>query len=392
MTMAVLRAALIPAMMLLNRPGEAPEAERELLSSGHENGRNLSAEEHDDSGDWGSMVADMDRHRGSDARGRRNVSSRSCPTVGGQAVMEGILMRNGGRYAVAVRRKDGKIFVERHGWFGLTRKGPLSRPFLRGFPLLVETLVNGVRALNRSAELSGEEDGGESPSRWQIFLSVVAAFGLAALMFVVIPHMLSLGMQAIGMGGDMEGFSFHMWDGLFKFAMFIGYIAAIPCFPEIRRVFQYHGAEHKVIAALESGEPVSARSAKRHSRLHARCGTTFMLFVLALAILVHAVAVPLLLSVWKPENQLLRHAGVLLFKVGLMIPVSSLAYELIRLAARLGNSVTGRILRAPGFLIQLLTTREPDMEQLEVAVVALREALGDSAPEDMHTAAYIVLE
>ena len=84
--------------------------------------------------------------------------------IGGQAVMEGILMRNGGRYAVAVRRKDGKIFVERHGWFGLTRKGPLSRPFLRGFPLLVETLVNGVRALNRSAELSGEEDGEESPS------------------------------------------------------------------------------------------------------------------------------------------------------------------------------------------------------------------------------------
>ena len=268
MTMAVLRAALIPAMMLLNRPGEAPEAERELLSSGHENGRNLSAEEHDDSGGLGvPWSRDMDRHRGSDARGKKK---RFVPVpvrpVGGQAVMEGILMRNGGRYAVAVRRKDGKIFVERHGWFGLTRKGPLSPSLFARVPLLVETLVNGVRALNRSAELSGEEDGEESPSRWQIFLSVVAAFGLAALMFVVIPHMLSLGMQAIGMGGDMEGFSFHMWDGLFKFAMFIGYIAAISCIPEIRRVFQYHGAEHKVIAALESGEPVSARSAKRHSR------------------------------------------------------------------------------------------------------------------------------
>ena len=130
----------------------------------------------------------------------------------------------------------------------------------------------------------------------------------------------------------------------------------------------------------------------RHSRLHARCGTTFMLFVLSVAILAHAAAVPPFFAVWRPEHAVLRHAGVLLFKILLMIPVSSLAYELIRLAARLGASWPGRILRAPGFLLQLLTTREPDADQLEVAVVALREALGDDAPENMHTVSYTILE
>lgn len=361
--------------------------------AGQESGQ---GEMQDESGAWGGMVADIERPSQKGRQARRSgkqTPARSCPTVGGQAVMEGILMRNGGRYAVAVRQKDGSILVERRGWFGLTRRGPLSRPFLRGFPLLVETLVNGIRALNRSAVLAGEDDGkGGAPTRTQLFFTLLAAFGLAALMFVVVPHLLSLGMQALGLGGDMRGFSFHLWDGVFKFAIFIGYIAVISFVPEIRRVFQYHGAEHKVIAALESGEPVSARSAMRHSRLHARCGTTFMLFVLSVAILAHAAAVPPFLALWHPENPVLRHAGVLLFKIALMIPVSSLAYELIRLAARLGSSLWGRILRAPGFLLQLLTTREPEPDQLEVAVVALREALGDMAPENMHTVAYTVLE
>lgn len=140
--------------------------------------------------------------------------------------------------------------------------------------------------------------GGERSLPSAASFTLLAAFGLAALMFVVAPHLLSLGMQRLDLGGDMEGFTFHMWDGLFKFFIFIGYIAAVSFVPEIRRVFQYHGAEHKVIAALEAGEPVSARSAMRHSRLHARCGTTFMLFVLSAAVLAHAAAVPSLLALW----------------------------------------------------------------------------------------------
>ena len=394
----------LPFFSLLEaEPGPVSEAARSdrnekdcLPESAHDMRAGIRSDIQDESGAWGGMVVEMARPspgRRQDRSGEKNVSARSCPTVGGQAVMEGILMRSGGRYAIAVRRKNGEIFVERRGWFGLTRRGPLSRPFLRGFPLLVETLVNGIRALNRSAELTGEESGTEGrPTRGQLFFTLLAAFSLAALMFVVAPHLFSLGMQALGLSGGMEGFSFHMWDGLFKFAIFIGYIAAISFVPEIRRVFQYHGAEHKVIAALESGDPVSARSAMRHSRLHARCGTTFMLFVLSVAILAHAAAVPPFLAVWRPEHAVLRHAGVLLFKILLMIPVSSLAYELIRLAARLGASWPGRILRAPGFLLQLLTTREPDADQLEVAVVALREALGDDAPENMHTVSYTILE
>ena len=398
MTAVALRAILMMPLAVPIREAYSGEDVGDLFKAGPCPERNdiapgKSDTTRDDSGAWNDMVADMERPAPGRDGGAEEAASRTCPFVGGQAVMEGILMRNGGRYAVAVRRRDGSIVAERRGWLGMTRRGPLSRPFLRGFPLLVETLINGIRALNRSAELTGEcGRAGNGPSRVQLLFTLLAAFGLAALMFVVAPHLLSLGMQRLDLGGDMEGFTFHMWDGLFKFFIFIGYIAAVSFVPEIRRVFQYHGAEHKVIAALEAGEPVSARSAMRRSRLHARCGPTFMLFVLSAAVLAHAAAVPSLLALWRPENAVLRHAGVLLFKVLLMIPVSALAYEMIRLAARMGASLPGRILRAPGFLFQLLATREPDREQLEVAVVALREALGDSAPEHMHTVSYTVLE
>jgi uncharacterized protein YqhQ len=162
--------------------------------------------------------------------------------------------------------------------------------------------------------------------------------------------------------------------------MFIGYIAVISFMPDIRRVFQYHGAEHKTIHAFERGGMVTVATARQGSRLHPRCGTTFLLFVLSCAIVLHAVLVPLLLLVWHPESTFLRHLGILCIKILLIVPVSALAYEIIRYAAAMKNGVWGRILRAPGLFLQLLTTREPDDSQLEVAIAALREALGADSP------------
>jgi len=304
----------------------------------------------------------------------------SLPVVGGQAVMEGILMRNGASYALAVRRPSGFISVEKRNWRTVGSEGLRSKKFFRGFPILVETLANGIRALNRSADLSAG-DGDSSPmSRKEVAFTLAFAFGMAILLFVAAPHALALAMQWLGLGGGMEGFSFHVWDGLFKFLMFIGYIVAISFMPDIRRVFQYHGAEHKTIHAFEAGGMVTVETARRGSRLHPRCGTTFLLFVLSMAIILHAVVVPLLLMAWNPESAPLRHAGIVLFKILLIAPVSAIAYELIRWSAVLEDGFWGRILRAPGLFLQLLTTREPDDAQLEVAVAALREALGPDSP------------
>ena len=199
-------------------------------------------------------------------------------------------------------------------------------------------------------------------------------------LFVVVPHLLSIIMNWIGLGGDVEGFSFHIWDGLFKFLIFIGYIVGIAFLPDIRRVFCYHGAEHKTIHAYESGDTVTPESAIRFSRLHPRCGTTFLLFVMSIAILLHTVLVPLLLLVWTPDSAVAKHLFTIVFKLLLMVPISALSYELIRYAARLGDGFWGRILRAPGMFLQLLTTREPELDQVEVAVAALASAVGQHPP------------
>lgn len=306
--------------------------------------------------------------------------------IGGQAVMEGVMMRNGEHYALALRRADGTIVAERFPWFSLTR-GWLKMPLLRGFPTLIETLVNGIRALNRSAIESAEGEG-QDLQGWHLVLTMLVAIGMAVILFVVLPHVFSLVMAWLGLGGDVDGLSFHLWDGLFKFLIFIGYILAISLVPDIRRVFQYHGAEHKVIRAFESGDVVSVSAARRLSRLHPRCGTTFLLFVLTLAIVLHTVFVPLFSGIWSSEHAVLRHIGILVFKLALMLPISAVAYELIRYAGAAGDGLIGRMLRAPGMLLQMLTTWEPDNAQIEVAIVSLAVALGPDVPPSMNVPDY----
>lgn len=305
------------------------------------------------------------------------LASQACalPLVGGQAVIEGVLMRNGASYALAVRRPSGNISVESRSWRSVGPKSLRSIRFLRGFPVLIESLANGIRALNRSANLAGAEDSAPL-TKGEVALTLLIAFGAAVLLFVAAPHLMALFMEYLGVSGDMRFFSFHVWDGLFKFIIFLGYIAAISFMPEIRRVFQYHGAEHKTIHAFESGGMVTVETARLKSRLHPRCGTTFLLFVLSVSIVLHALFLPLLLMVWDPSSPLLRHAGMVLFKILLIVPVSSLSYELIRYAASLKGGIWASILRAPGFFFQLFTTQEPSDKQLEVAIIALREALG----------------
>jgi uncharacterized protein YqhQ len=308
--------------------------------------------------------------------------------------MEGVMMRYGDRLALAVRRPAGDIVVESKPWFTIKRGGPLKKPWINGFMVLIETLVNGVKALNRSATFAAETQDGESGDLkpWQLMLTMIMAIIFAIGLFVVLPHLFSLLMQWLGASGGVEGLSFHVWDGVFKFSIFIGYVLAISLLPDIRRVFQYHGAEHKVIHAYEGKGIVSPATAALNSRLHPRCGTTFLLFVLSISIIVQAVAVPLLFLVWTPHGAVLKHTGALVFKLALTVPISSAAYELIRFAARMKDGILADILRMPGLLLQRLTTCEPDEGQLEVAIAALRGALGAEAPERIQTPAHMLPE
>jgi uncharacterized protein YqhQ len=298
--------------------------------------------------------------------------------VGGQAVMEGVMIRVQDRLAIAVRRPSGDIVVEERPWFSMARLDALKKPFLRGFPVLVETMVNGVKALNYSAQQALEEEG-EELTPLALAGTLAAAIGLALGLFVVVPHLVSLALGAFGLAGGVDSLSFHAWDGFFKLAIFMAYVGGISFVPDIRRVFQYHGAEHKVVWAYEKGDELIPALTMHHSRLHPRCGTTFILFVLAASIVLYTVLVPALAAVWSPQNAVLEQAYFIGVKLALMIPISNIAYELIRFAGRFDKSVFSRLISMPGMAMQMLTTYEPDEKQVEVAISALNGAFADEA-------------
>jgi uncharacterized protein YqhQ len=288
------------------------------------------------------------------------------------------MMRSKDRLAIAVRRPNGEILVHLRPWFTLSRWRVLSLPVLRGFPVLLETMVNGIQALNFSAQQSLEEEEEELSPR-AMALTMGAAILIALVVFVGMPHFFSVGMQKLGMGGGIEDLSFHLWDGLFRLLLFVGYILSISFLPDIRRVFQYHGAEHKVIHAYEETQDLSIERIKGFSRLHPRCGTAFLLFVLSVSIVLYAFLVPLILLLWGPENFFLQHGYILLIKLLLMVPISGISYELIKITGKLKSNIACSILCAPGLLLQMLTTKEPDEAQIEVAIAALKGAVGVEA-------------
>lgn len=295
--------------------------------------------------------------------------------------MGGLIMRNYNQYVLAVRNDENEILVEHHSWYSISKHSLLQKTFIRGFPILLETLINGIKALNRSADLV--ETHAKKTSCFQAAFSLAAALFLAVALFVVLPHLFALGMEYFGFGGNINNLSFHVWDGSFKIFLFLGYIYCISLIPDVREVLQYHGAEHKVISCYENEMTVNAQNAKHCSRLHPRCGTSFILFVLFLAIIIHSIFIPLILFFPLSENNVIIHSVVILFKIVLIIPISACAYELIRASAK---GTTNRFLKIllnllsfPGLVLQLLTTKEPSIAQLEVAVIALREVVQDNS-------------
>lgn len=299
--------------------------------------------------------------------------------VGGQAVMEGVMMRTlTGGIALAVRRPDGSIETEYTKKESLAKKGTFfGLPVVRGVVSFVESLVTGMKITTRSAELIGDDTTNEEPSRFEKWLAkklgksamdvamivaVVLAIALALGLFVFLPSLIN---QLIPWREGAAPIWKSLTEGGARLLIFLGYISVISLIKDIRRVYMYHGAEHKTIACYEHEAPLTPDEVMKYSRLHPRCGTNYLFLVMAIAILFFAL-IP------YQENLLLR---VLTRLVGLPI-VAGLSYEVLKLAAA-SDRLWARIIRAPGMFLQYLTTREPDEDMVEVAIAAFDLAMND---------------
>jgi uncharacterized protein YqhQ len=299
-------------------------------------------------------------------------------SIGGQAVIEGVMMRSPHFVAVAVRKPNRRIIIRNLPYSSVTQRYPFFRkPVIRGVVVLLESMFQGIDALSYSANVAAEgEEEGEALSNWAIAGSIAMAFVLGMGLFVALPHFLTA-LLASGRGAAMAPNSplFHLVDGVLKMGILLAYVYGIALMRDIHRVFQYHGAEHKSIYAFEAGEELTIENARRHPRLHPRCGTSFLLFLVLISIAVFSVLFPLLRLTDFSSNTVLNHTAMILVKIALMLPVAGLAYEFIKACAfRMGNPVF-RMLTWPGMVLQNLTTREPTDDQLEVALASLRQVL-----------------
>lgn len=292
--------------------------------------------------------------------------------IGGQAVLEGVMMKNGDKYAVAVRRPDGGISFETKDYPGVLAGSILKKiPFVRGIFNFIDSMILGMGCLNYSATFYEEEEeesgldkaldkvsGGNGEKAMSTFVTIVSVV-LAVGIFIVLPYFLS---------GQLRGYIRNeslmaIIEGVIRITIFILYILAISLMKDIRRLFMYHGAEHKCINCIEHGRPLTVRNVRRSSRQHKRCGTSFLFFVFIVSII--------LFFFIQVDNTLVK----VVLRILLIPVIAGISYEIISLAGR-SNNILVRILSAPGMLVQRLTTREPDEKMIEVAIAAV-EAVFD---------------
>jgi len=285
--------------------------------------------------------------------------------IGGQAVIEGVMMRSLTGYSVAVRQPDGGVAIRKDKLTSIAKKYPfLKIPVLRGSVVLIQSLVLGIQALNYSASVaSAGEEGEPEMSNWAIAASMLMALVLGVGLFILAPLGLTNLLRAY-VWPEMGNFAYNAIDGLLRAIFFFVYIASISLMEEIRRVFQYHGAEHKTVYTFEANEDLTVENARKKSTLHPRCGTSFLMFVMAISILVF--------SLIPSTSHFFVKFGA---RVVLIPLIAGLAYEVIRFSARHLDSAACRMLITPGLWLQRITTKEPDDKQLEVAIIALKEAL-----------------
>ncbi len=321
--------------------------------------------------------------------------SKQYASIGGQAVIEGVMMRSPNAFVVAVRKPDGTIRLRRDQWFGLSQKlSFLKKPFLRGVLVLIETMANGVVSLNYSANIALDEENkknalkkgmseGEYEAQkkskekvnFETFVSIAFSFVFGIGLFVFVPHALTAVIEKMsGAKWDLQSWQFHAIDGTIKAFIFLTYIYLISFLPDIKKVFQYHGAEHKSISTFEAGEELTITNAKKFPTFHPRCGTTFIFFLMFVSIILFAIIFALI-PIGAGAPVVLKHLYAMLFKVALTFPIAGISYELIKFVGKDPNSALGLIMSYPGRLLQKLTTKEPDDLQLEVALASIKAVL-----------------
>ena len=281
-------------------------------------------------------------------------------TIGGQAVIEGVMMRGPELVATAVRNPQGRIELEVKPVNSIADRYPIfKKPMLRGCVSLFESLVMGIRSLGYSAQMAGEED--EQLTDRELAGTMIFAFALAAVLFIAIPTGAAKLFHVI----TEDPVFLNLMEGFLRLFIFMAYIFASSRMKDIQRVFQYHGAEHKTIACFEAGEALTVENVARHTRLHKRCGTSFLLIVMLVSIFVFA------FLGWPDLAE--RIAS----RIVLLPVVAGISYEIIRFSANSDNCLLGWAVK-PGLWLQKLTTREPEPEMIEVAIESAKAVL----PED----------
>ena len=282
--------------------------------------------------------------------------------VGGQAVIEGVLIKGPKKVAIAVRDPDGKIVVREEESSSVVKKFKfLNVPFIRGPIVLVETTIMGLKALNYSANVAVEDESEEEKlSTGSMILTLLFSLAVALFLFKLVP--LAIAEFASSMSSFFENrYLFNLTEGLSKVLILIGYITVIGLMSDVKRVFQYHGAEHKVVNAYENKD---LEHPEKYSTIHVRCGTSFILFVLSLSIIVY-LFLPM-------DVSFMAKYGLRL----LLLPViAGVAYELIKISPKYEDQLWFKVLISPGLAMQKLTTKEPDKKQLEVAMAALKRVI-----------------
>ncbi|MEE8392212.1 MAG: DUF1385 domain-containing protein [Anaerolineae bacterium] len=279
---------------------------------------------------------------------------------GGQAIIEGVMMRGARTMAIALRHPDGHIAVETEALNEALYSGPISRvPFLRGLVMLWDALGLGTKALMMSADVAaGEEVSFSGPVTW---VTTLLGLGMGVGLFMMLPSFL-VGLVATHIPSEWLA---SLLEGVVRLLIMVGYIWAVGFMPDIQRVFAYHGAEHKTINAYEAGAKLTVESVRSFSTSHARCGTAFLLTVVVITVLIFAPFGRMVL-IWR-----------VLSRIALLPVISGISYEVLRLTARLSDRPWMRAIIAPNLAFQRLTTREPDDSMVKVAITALRTVLID---------------
>ena len=283
--------------------------------------------------------------------------------IGGQAVLEGVMMKNGERYAVAVRKEDGSIVLREDTYKGILAGTPVRKiPVARGFFALIDSLTLGLKVTDDSASMYDQEEGADGESLGEKFLTgliLLASIAIAVALFILLPYgAASFLSSRLGSKNLLV-----LIEGILRLAVFLCYITAISALNDIKRLYQYHGAEHKCINCLESGLPLTVENARGSTRLHKRCGSSFTMFVMLVSII--------LFFFIRTDSHFMR----IVLRILLIPVISGISYEIIQLAGRTSSPLI-RLISGPGLWMQLITTREPDDDMIRVGIASV-EAVFD---------------